>query len=468
MEPVMQKILWVLTLLLVVLMPTQHSIRVGGTTKMVERQFEEVQPDGSTKVVKRSDPKIEGGFRVTPGDALLGLVFVLWAGHVLIRFRLASVRWPLLAALVFGGLAVASALHSPELKSGVREAAQLLAYFIAGWLVFANCINTRQRLRAAADVFSMVVAVIVIIALMQYREAAANGNAFNICGTFGNRNVLGAFLSMALPFLFALGLYQERLWQKFALMLTVAVGAMVTLSGAALLALTVGILFVAAMTSRKALGAVAIAILLAVTVMPGLMLLPRHSDVVISSVQTHVFDNHLDRTAGKGEPAGEVVPAYRYTRWYAATRLIQSQAQWPYLGIGPGRFNNAVAEHYVGVERPGGDTDIVHDFNIYTAEPDSFNMYLVVAAEMGLPALVALLWLGMQLLGGNLRERVESRDRFGRALATGAAGAVIAAALCAVFSNILVRGVAMPFIFIALSGILWAKLPETSSRHSAR
>jgi hypothetical protein len=463
----MQKALWIMTLLLVVLMPTQWGVRLGGTTTMIDRQVDEVQPDGQVKTVMRSDPKVDGGFNLTPGDVLLVVIFLLWAGHTLVRGRVFSVRLPALAAIAFGLVAVAAALHSPEPKAGLRDAAQVLAYFVGGWMVFANCIGTRRRLRAAVDAFSVVVAVIVLIAWIQYRQAG-DGNVFKVSGTFGNRNVLGAFLAMALPFLFALGLHQERLGQKFALMLTVALGAMVTLSGAALVAMAAGLLVVAAMTSRKALAGVVVAILLAMTLMPRWLPLPRHADVVISSLQPHVFNNFLDRRSGEPEPFPEVVPAYRYRCWYAATRLIQASAAWPFLGVGPGRFNDTVAEHYIGVEKPSGDTDEVRAYNIDAAEPDSFNMYLVVAAEMGLVALVALVWLMASWLGGNLREWAEARDRMGRALAAGSAGAVLAAGLVAVFSNILVRGVTMPFIFIALSGILWAKLPDTFSRHRAR
>ncbi len=363
------------------------------------------------------------------------------------------------------------------------------AYFIAGWLVFANCIGTRQRLKAAVELFTLVVAFIVVIALWQYR-AAVRGNAFAVGGTFGNRNVLGAFLAVSLPFVFGLALYEKRIWQRFALMLTVALGAMVTLSGGALIALAVALLFVAALKSgnavlassrntgreafvaalksQKAVLGVLIAVALAVTVLPDMMALPRHSDVVVSSVVPYIDDNFLDRRQGEPKPHDAPVVAYRYKCWYASVRLIRRGLRPPFLGVGPGRFNEAVGAEYGAVDKPAGATDDVAAFNITAPEPDTFNMYLVTCAETGPFALLALVWLGVLLFGRNVRAHFECGDDFGRGLALGSAGAVVGAALCAIFSSILVRGVAMPFIFAALSGILWSRLPDADSHRLSR
>ncbi len=436
----MQKLLWILVLVLIVLMPTQWGLHIGG----------------------------EGGFLVTPADALLVIVFVLWAAHVVVRFKFFEVRMPFLAVFAFLAAVLASAIHSGELKPGLREFFQLGAYFVGGWLVFANCINTRRRLRAAVNLFTLVVAAVVVVALCQYR-AAEDGNVFKVAGTFGNRNVLGAFLAITLPFTFALGLYEKRVWQRFALMLTVAVGAVVTLSGGALIALTVAGLFVAALRSHTAVLVVLLAIFLGITVLPDLMVLPRHSDVVLSSVKPCLKNNFLDRRNDEPKAgAGWPVVAARYERWSAATRLIRRDLQWPFLGVGPGRFNQAGAAEYVGLEKPGGQTDVVANFNISATEPDTFNMYLVTCAESGPFALVGLLWVGILFLGRNVRNHARSGDDFGRALALGSAGAVVGAALCAVFSNILVPGVAMPFIFVALSGILWSRLPDSAEPERSR
>ncbi|MFW6108013.1 MAG: hypothetical protein ACOC70_02315, partial [bacterium] len=351
---------------------------------------------------------------------------------------------------------------SGQWGGGLRELVQLGGVLVGGWFVFANCIDTRQRLRAAVDVFSLVVGAVVVIALWQYK-AAEGGNAFAVAGSFHNRNVLGAFLAVALPFLFALGLYEARLWQRFALVLLVAFGAAVTLSGGALIAIGVACLFVAAAKSRTALFGTIVAVAAGLTVLPAFLSLPRHSDVVVSSVSPYLYNNYLDRRAGEPTPGlGEYDAAVRYKRWFAATFVIQRTLEETLWGAGPGRYNEAVGPELKRIHTRRADTDSAPDFNINIAEPDSFNMYLVTFAEFGPFAFVSLVWLGMWFLGRNLGGYCRGTDDTGRGLALGAAAAVLGAAICAVFSNVLVRGVAMPFIFVALSGILWPRLPDTA------
>jgi len=448
----MRTVLWVLTLILIVVMPTQSGFYVGGTKKMVVREVQVAGADGSVRAVTRTAEKREGGVHVSYGDAWLALVFLIWAGYVLVTVRVFEVRLPAFAVFLLLAVVLASAVHARSWGSGLREAAQLGAYFVGGWLIFANCINTRVRLRAAAGLFTLVVAGIVVIALVQY-HAAVEGSAFLVRGTFGNRNVLGSFLAISLPFVFAIGLYEKKVWQQFALMLTVAFGAAVTLSGGALIALAAALLFVAALKSGKALVAVLVAILLAMTLLPGMMPMARHSDVVVSSVAPYLGDSFLSAKKQGGEP--EV--AARYKGWYAATQAVRRDLHWPFLGAGPGRFNERIETEYGFVPKPSGDTDSVADFNISAPEPDSFSTYFVAAVEYGPLGLLAVVWIGMLFLGRNLRRRFRESDEFGKALALGAAGAVVGAALAAVFSDVLVRGVALPFIFVALSGILWPK-----------
>lgn len=448
-----------LTLLMVVFTPTQIGIRVGGIKKSI------IRVDSAGQEV--TAVKEEGGFHVTPGDAFLAITFLVWAAATVLGGRPRPVRPPFPAAFVFVGIVLASALHAAERGPGLREFAQLAAYFIAGWVVLANCIDTRRRLRAAVDLFTIVTAAIVLIALCQYR-AAASGNAFKVAGLFENRNVLGAFFAFSLPFLFVLGLYEERLWQRFALFLTAAVGLGVTLSGGALLGAAVGILFSSALHSRRALIATIAAGTLGVLLVPRLASLPRHSDVVLSSIRPYLQSNFLDRRKGEPQLLGEPVVAVRYTHWYVATRLIRKHLRFPFLGTGPGTYHRNLSDAYkdAGIEKPSGQTDDVSGFNITADEPDSFNMFLVLLAESGPLALAALLWLGLSLLGQGVRNHFESKDKFGRALGLGTAAAVVGAALCGVFSNILVRGVGMPFIFVVLSGILWAKLADSPPARS--
>ncbi len=456
--PKARTILWILTLLLIVLMCTQWGWHIGGEAREIPRG-------------DRVDIHRVGGVHITPGYVLLVVTFLAWAAYVVLTFRFFEIRFPALPVLVLLAVVIVSTIYTRQWGGGVGGIAQLGGVFIGGWFIFANCIDTRQRLRAAVDLFSIVVGAIVVFALWQYRAESEAGNAFAIAGTFGNRNVLGAFFASALPFLFALGLYEERTWQRFALVLLVALGAAVTLSAGALIAIAVACLFVAALKSRTALLGTVVAITLGLTVVPGFLSLPRHTDAVVSSASPFLYNNYLDRRTRTGEPIpghDEYDTAVRYKRWFAATRSIQGTLNKTLWGAGPGRYNDTVRPEIRLVHTRRADTDSVPDFNISVAEPDSFNMYLVTFVEYGPFAFVALVWLGMWLLGRNLRGFRQTRDSTGRALAVGSAAAVLGAGICAVFSSILVRGVALPFLFVALSGILWPRLPDAAPKDADR
>jgi hypothetical protein len=462
----MRNALFALVLVLVVVMPTQWDVHLGYSEREVQRAVPVVQPDGTTTTVSRVDVKREGGVHVAAGDALLVLLFLAWAAVTAVRFRPFEIRWPPLAAFALFAVLLIAALASNHRGAGLKEAAQLGAYFLGGWLVFANCIDTRRRLKAAVDLFSLAVAVVVVLAFVEYRATIARGNAFAISGSFENRNTLGAFFAISLPFLFSLGLHDRRVVQRFALFVAVGIGAMVTLSGGALIALAVGLVFVAALRSRWALAGGIVAAALALTVLPGFLALPKHSSVVANSIAPALSRNYLARPAGEPLPphetgGEEALLAARYKRWHAAfTRFRRDLVEGHLFGAGPGRYHQSLDQNYAPFEKPAGETDDVTGYNITTGDPDSYSTYFVLAVTAGPLAAVALLWLGATLIGGNLRRAGPSRDLTGRALAVGAAGSVLAAGVCAVFTDVLVRGVALPFIFVALSGILWAKLPE--------
>ncbi|MFO7897714.1 MAG: hypothetical protein R6V58_01490, partial [Planctomycetota bacterium] len=327
--PKLRTVLWILTLLLIVLMCTQWGWHVGGTVREIPRG-------------DRIDLKREGGVHITPGQVLLAVTFLAWAAYVIVTFRFFEVRLPALPVFALLAVVAVSTVRTGQWGGGLRELVQLGGVLVGGWFIFANCIDTRQRLRAAVDVFSLVVGGVVVIALWQYK-AAEGGNAFAVAGTFHNRNVLGAFLAVALPFLFALGLYEGRLWQRFALVLLVAFGAAVTLSGGALIAIAVACLFVAAARSRTALVGTIVAVAVGLTVVPAFFSLPRHSEVVVSSVSPYLYNNYLDRREGEPAPGlDEYDTAVRYKRWSAATFVIQQTLDETLWGAGPGRYNEAV------------------------------------------------------------------------------------------------------------------------------
>jgi O-antigen ligase len=149
----------------------------------------------------------------------------------------------------------------------------------------------------------------------------------------------------------------------------------------------------------------------------------------------------------------------RYIGWHASWRLIRSNRFSGFLGRGPGSFNKAVNQYYdaggplakPSAEGRGGAADT---YALTSDEPDSFNQYLVYAAELGLLGLFLFLCVIQDALGRAVAALGSTDPRI-RGLALGVVGAVTGALLVAVFHPIVVRGLGVVLVFILSAAITW-------------
>ena len=362
--------------------------------------------------------------------------------------------------------------------------------------------------------FSFITSVIVIYALVQFVSVSS---AMEVSGPFGNRNVLGAYLALALPLVYGLGLYEGGL-RSFSLCLTVMFGASVILSGGALIAVVVAVLVLAAIKGRCAFGGAVVILLIGVLAVPAAFGLlgswsgRQHLNILRGSTGVYVGNNFLlshdrllerakalnaeDRPgeaerllmqiprdeqgddvkaaldeaynkldAGGADDALGGQVAARYKRWAAACELIwrrmpeaepgartRSEPRVGILGVGAGNYQTNVNQYYGAVpgspQKMNYGTDEVEVFNIGCDEPDTFNLYLVTAAEIGLIGLAALVWVLAGFIGRAARLYAEEPDALTRGMAFGAMGALIGFAVCSIFNSSMVRGVALPFVFV--------------------
>ncbi|HOE61607.1 MAG TPA: O-antigen ligase family protein [Kiritimatiellia bacterium] len=227
-------------------------------------------------------------------------------------------------------------------------------------------------------------------------------------GTFGNRNVLGGFLALALPLCAVGALASGRaIWTRIACALLLLTGLAVNLSGASYWAVVVVIAAIAATRGARVFLPVMLALMLWQTEV--LKNLPRENDLC------HFESVALYDSAG--------LPTRRYPEWQAAVGMILTH---PWLGVGPGHYQKRIGSFYGQVPNATGP-----------AEPDIQNLYLVLGASCGLPALFAFLLMLASALG--------AATRSGR---WGAAGALAAFAVTAVWHPLLVRGIGLPLAFV--------------------
>ena len=226
---------------------------------------------------------------VALADVVLALALVGTALQVLSR-RLRGVAVPPVQTFAFvAAVAVALLRTKPLGFDAVKEPLQLIEYFLVGYFVFANIAGTCD-LKLLLAAFAAATAAVIAWAGVHY---FAVDSSFDVGGSYANRNLLGAFLAVALPMLYGLALHVRGWRWRIPLLAIVVAGLVVNLSGGALLVTLVVLGLLSALRGQRAL--IPYAIGLALILLFGHRVLPRehHTDIVFSSVALKVDDNFL-------------------------------------------------------------------------------------------------------------------------------------------------------------------------------
>lgn len=345
---------------------------------------------------------------VLAASAGLWLLDLLVSGDV--RRRLRLLPW---SHVLFVACAGASVAIAADKGAAVKDLIQIVEYFVVGALVFGAFLSGgERRMREALIVLAAATAANLALAAAQYLGGAESPLA--VRGAFGNRNVLGGFLAMALPLCFA-GTLGSRHWLlKVAFAAMLVLGLSLVLSGAAFGAALGAVACLAAARGAKVfLPTVALLVVLQALVLPRL---PRENDLAqFQSVALYDGSGQVER---------------RYPDWQAAYSMVLTH---PVLGVGLGNYQKHVGQYYDNVPRQTGPS-----------EPDIQNLYLVLAASCGLPALFAFLAMLVTAAKDAGRAAVAGRGM----LASGAVAALAAFAFTAVWHPLLVRGIGLPLVFL--------------------
>lgn len=358
------------------------------------------------------------GLRVTPGDIALLLTAGLWALDTLVRRDWARLwRWPPWPHWLFVGCVAASSLAAPDKGAAMKELVQCFAYFMVGSMLFGSMLREgRAHARQALTLLAAAAGAVLTLALTQY--LGGGDDPLAVRGTFGNRNVLGGFLALALPFCCAGLLGAPAIAFKAVCAVMLAAGMAVNLSAASYFAVALVLLCMAAAKgARWFLPAAAGLLLWQNAVLPRL---PRKNDI------THY------RSVALYDDSGE--PERRYPEWQAAYSMALTH---PWLGVGPGNYQKRIGQYYAQIPRRTGP-----------AEPDTQNLYLVLAASLGLPGLLGFLAMLAYAVTKAARGAAGNVAGERQWLAWGAAGALGAFALTAVWHPLLVRGLGLPLAFV--------------------
>ena len=227
---------------------------------------------------------------VAPADVLLALAFASLLIHLVTRGR-RGFRLPPLAAVAFAAAALLALLPCRDRLAAAKEVAQVVEYFIVGFLVFVNIEETGD---VKPLIWALVAAtgIVVLWAAADYFRFGTVG-PLDVKAGYVNRNALGAFLAMSIPAIYGLALHLPRWPARLGLLVLVGLGLLTNLSGGALLATLVAMTAVSALRGPRTLVAHVCLLGLLSMVAPGLLPRPYHTDTLASSIALKVNDNFL-------------------------------------------------------------------------------------------------------------------------------------------------------------------------------
>jgi putative inorganic carbon (hco3(-)) transporter len=339
-----------------------------------------------------------GDFTVFKGLGLACLPFAL--AHL--AFRSASLKlnaiFPALAAVfvieMFSYFSHGGTLGAPVLANRVS---MLLLFFLIIALV-----DSIARLRRVILVMigSVTITAVYVVRDWQFNRMIAD---YRPGGISGDANYFALCASTCMLLSLQLVLSRPTRWEKrylYACLAITSVAFLMAASRGGFVGLAIGLLFLM-FRSGKGVRAV---LLIGLVIVPLLVLVPNTS---------------IQRIFHPGTGDDEAVDA-RHITWAAGLRMIEAH---PIGGVGLGQFRNLVAS-YEGIN---------DKINGQPVRSLAHNTYIEVAAELGIPGLLAylaLIWSGFRAWSraARLKEQPTLRE-----VAIGFQAAMIAATVCAIF-----------------------------------
>lgn len=382
----LRSLVWAGLLLIVVVSPTQKALELG--------------------------PKIY----VCIVDPLVWLTALLWGIDRLRSRNLSLLKRPPLIALAFVALVAISVLQANQKTKAIKEVIQVVEYLVVAFMLFASSMEGLKERKRIRDAFLAVGTIVLLSGTVHYLDLRLP--VMDIRATFGNRNVFGGYVSLLVPMMFGAMLYARSWARRLWLGACVLLGLVLTLSGGSFCGIVLALCVVATMRGQRWLVPVISCLLLfSFLVLP---VLPRdNARVLYDTVRLYNDDGDV-RTC--------------YMEWHAASEMARAHLMG---GVGAGHYQAHVGTYYGAVMPP-----------VETREPDTQNLYLVLAATTGLPGVVCFVGMLMFFGGRAAWGYYRSAEPFRKGLALGIVGAIVAFSVNSIWSPLLVRGIGIPFAII--------------------
>lgn len=363
----------------------------------------------------------------------LGMGTALWVGKMVVAKKLLLKRTPfdeIIALLVI--LSAASISASPDKDFSFYNYYHLMGrYILIYYLVINNLSSLPQVQRLIGSVMASAV-LVTLYGFYQYIHGVdistfqwVDGEQFpdlkvRIFSTLQNPNLLAGFLVVIMSLAVGLGLYTEKLWTKallFALVAVLGTCLVLTYSRGAWLSIVAVTAICGRLYNRKVLWLF----------------------LVIPLIALFCHDAVMERIMSIFNPT-DTSSTLRIALWESTIAMILDN---PLLGIGWGAYWLVYPEYDFFLNNPAAR--IVH----------AHNMYLHIAAEIGIPGLFAFL----AIIYGHTKKAMDilnqTQNRWIAGLMLGVVAAVLGLAVNG-FTDYIMFNVQMSMLFWLLNAVVIA------------
>lgn len=352
-------------------------------------------------------------FYFTLGDAYLLVLVVVFFIRMITGSEGSIPKTPLDRTIFFFVLlSFLSLINARDIEKGVFELIQTLEYLVFAYYLFTAALHNRITIKAVTDTITLGGTMISAYGIIEY--FTNGGGSYRITGTFGNFNAMGAFLAMTTSFIFNLAVSEKDKLKKTMLLIclfTNFVALIMTFSRGSWIGVIIGIVLSAQLKGMVNFVkyfslAFVLLVILSLTV-PTTQYTERFTSI------SKVSDDASLRRLRQFQIAYDIMTTY------------------PILGVGI-----------------TSNTDYVYEVYGEPQNAEIHNLFLHIACERGIPAMLLLAWLFISFGLDVIKRISRTDDQFFINLYVALFAAVVSFAAVNFFAYMLIRGPAMYFAIL--------------------